>query len=101
MQKTRFEGTENHEPGVPAIAGPNDAPFFTLQWADPLQTADDDYDLFLLDPTLTTVLDASTDVQDGDDRPFEDIDSDGMDDTGNRLVVVTLPTYGAMAIFTS
>jgi subtilisin family serine protease len=43
----------------------------TLHWSDPLDTSDNDYDLFIMDNTLTTVLAASTDVQDGDDNPFE------------------------------
>jgi Subtilase family/Proprotein convertase P-domain len=43
----------------------------TLHWSDPLGASDNDYDFFILDNTLTTVLDASTTVQDGDDDPFE------------------------------
>ncbi len=66
-----------------------DAPvLFTLQWADPLDAAINDYDLFLLDPTLSTVIAASTNVQNGSQDPFEFIDSQARDDTGNRLVVV-------------
>jgi hypothetical protein len=42
-----------------------------LWWSDPLGASDNDYDLFIMDPTLTTVLDASTIVQDGDDDPYE------------------------------
>ncbi len=66
----------------------NDAPFFTLQWSDPLLASGNDYDLFLLDPAMANVLDASTDIQDGNDDPFEDINSVGFDDTGTHLVVV-------------
>lgn len=67
----------------------NDSPFlFTLQWADPLDGSNNDYDLFLLDPTLTMVLAASTNVQNGTQDPFEFIDSQASDDTNNRLVVV-------------
>jgi len=67
----------------------NDSPsLFTLQWADPLDGSNNDYDLFLLDPTLTTVLAASTNVQNGTQDPFEFIDSQANDDTNNRLVVV-------------
>ncbi len=66
-----------------------DSPFlFTLQWSDPLNASANDYDLFLLDPTLTTVIAASTNVQNGTQDPFEFIDSTARDDTGNRLVVV-------------
>jgi hypothetical protein len=43
----------------------------TLHWSDPLGASDNDYDFFIMDNTLTTVLDASTEVQDGDDDPFE------------------------------
>jgi subtilisin-like proprotein convertase family protein len=43
----------------------------TLHWSDPLDASDNDYDLFVMDNTLTTVLSASTTVQDGDDIPFE------------------------------
>ncbi len=66
-----------------------DSPFFfTLQWANPLGAAADDYDLFLLDPTLSTVLDFSANTQDGSQDPLEFIDTLADDDTGNRLVVV-------------
>jgi subtilisin-like proprotein convertase family protein len=43
----------------------------TLHWSDPLGASDNDYDFFIMDSTLTTVLDASTTTQDGDDDPFE------------------------------
>ena len=65
----------------------NDARFFTLQWSDPLNTSGNDYDLFLLDAGLTMVVAGSTDIQDGDDDPFEDIDSQGINDSGRRLVI--------------
>jgi subtilisin-like proprotein convertase family protein len=42
-----------------------------LFWSDPAGGSGNDYDLYILNNTLTTVLDASTDVQDGDDDPFE------------------------------
>ncbi|NJL29886.1 MAG: S8 family serine peptidase [Thermoanaerobaculia bacterium] len=65
----------------------NDAPFFTLWWSNPLGGANDDYDLFLLDNTLTNVVAFSANVQDGDDDPLEAINSVGIDHTGNRLVI--------------
>lgn len=65
----------------------NDAPFFTLWWSDPLGAAANDYDLFLLDDALANVVAFSTQVQDGDDDPFEIINSVGIDHGGNRLVV--------------
>ena len=42
-----------------------------LWWSDPLGASSNDYDLFIMDNTLSVVLDASTGVQDGDDDPFE------------------------------
>lgn len=42
-----------------------------LFWSDPLGASTNDYDLFIMDSTLTTVIAASTDVQDGDDDPIE------------------------------
>ncbi|MEM9555556.1 MAG: S8 family serine peptidase [Acidobacteriota bacterium] len=66
-----------------------DTPFFiTLQWANPQDAASDDYDLYLLDSTLSNVLAASTTTQDGTQDPFEILDSTASDDAGNKLVVV-------------
>jgi hypothetical protein len=62
--------------------------FFTLHWSDAIGASGNDYDLYLLNSTLTTVLDASTDTQDGDDRPYEEIDTTAFDDTGNVLVIL-------------
>lgn len=42
-----------------------------LFWADPLGGSGNDYDLFVLNPTGTSVVDASTDIQDGNDDPVE------------------------------
>jgi hypothetical protein len=59
---------------------------YSLHWADPLQGSGNDYDLFLTNSAGTAVLAASTDVQDGDDDPFEAVGrSNG--DTGRRLLV--------------
>jgi hypothetical protein len=66
-----------------------DSPFvFTLHWSDPKGESGNDYDLYLVDPDVTTILAASTNSQDGNDDPFEIIGSDPVDDTGNRLIVV-------------
>jgi len=45
-----------------------------LQWSDPFGGSGNDYDLFVLNSTLTTVLGFSTDVQDGTQDPIEEID---------------------------
>ncbi|HEY0782126.1 MAG TPA: S8 family serine peptidase, partial [Thermoanaerobaculia bacterium] len=56
----------------------------TLQWADPLGAAVDDYDLYLLDSTGTTVVDASTTVQDGTQDPLEEV---GRQKYGERILI--------------
>lgn len=66
----------------------NDAPLFTLQWADPFGASGNDYDFFLLDAALSNVLASSTNTQNGNDFPIEFILSGGIDHSGNRLVVV-------------
>jgi subtilisin-like proprotein convertase family protein len=43
----------------------------TLHWSDPLGASGNDYDFFILNNTLTTVIDAGVELQDGDDDPFE------------------------------
>jgi subtilisin-like proprotein convertase family protein len=57
-----------------------------LFWADPFGGSANDYDLYILNSTLTTVLDASTDVQDGDDDPIETTFPGAF--AGERVVVV-------------
>lgn len=59
-----------------------------LHWSDPLDTAADDYDIYDMDGGLTTIFDASTDVQDGaggDDQPIEFIG--GGTFGGERLLI--------------
>lgn len=66
----------------------------SLFWSDPLGGAGNDYDLYVLSPDLAHVLDASTDVQNGDDDPFELTGPSQLDD---RIVVVA--NAGAAARF--
>ena len=56
-----------------------------LYWSDRLGESGNDYDLFILNATLSAVVDASTDVQDGDDDPFEIVDGPF---AGERVVVL-------------
>ncbi len=42
-----------------------------LFWSDPLGGSANDYDLYILDAGLTVVVNAATNVQDGDDDPVE------------------------------
>jgi subtilisin family serine protease len=43
----------------------------TLHWADPLGGSSNDYDLYLIDATGTSIVAVSNDFQDGDDDPIE------------------------------
>ena len=56
-----------------------------LFWDDPLGAATDDYDLFILDPTGTTVVGSSTNVQNGTQDPYENAASQ---DNNDQLVIV-------------
>jgi Subtilase family len=42
-----------------------------LFWSDPLGGSNNDYDLYILDAGLTTVVNAATNIQNGDDDPVE------------------------------
>jgi len=42
-----------------------------LFWSDPLGGSGNDYDLYILDAGLTTVVNAATNIQDGNDDPVE------------------------------
>lgn len=52
-----------------------DAGALILTWADPLGESVNDYDLFVLNSNFTRVMAASTDMQDGEADPFEEIDA--------------------------
>ncbi|MYD97727.1 MAG: hypothetical protein F4X98_10120 [Gammaproteobacteria bacterium] len=60
---------------------------YLLKWADPLGASANDHDLYLLDESLTTVIHASTNVQDGEQDPVEGFNG-FPDDVGKHLVVV-------------
>jgi hypothetical protein len=61
----------------------------TLQWSDPSGASNNDYDLFLLNSTATTVIASSINFQTGTQDPFEFIDVSSFIAT-NDLLVVTL-----------
>ena len=61
---------------------------FLLQWSDPQGLSANDYDLFLLDSTLSVVVSSSTNTQSGSHNPYELIDSRVVNDAGHYLVVV-------------
>jgi subtilisin family serine protease len=88
---TTLQGSPAHDFGGGAIGNVVswDSPFFfVLQWSDPEGGSANDYDLFLLDSTLSSVVASSTDEQNGNDDPLELIDSRIVNDTGRNLVVV-------------
>lgn len=60
----------------------------TLKWADPLGASSNDYDLFRLDSTGSSVLSWSTNFQTGTQDPYEFVSSGGAGRSGDRLVVV-------------
>ncbi len=63
------------------------ADFHLLKWADPLGASANDYDLYLLDESVTNLVRASTSVQDGEQDPLEGFP--GFDhDVDRHLVVV-------------
>jgi hypothetical protein len=57
----------------------------SLWWADPLGGSANDYDLFLLDPTGTTIVASSTGTQNGTQNPYESV---GGVTNGCRIVIV-------------
>ncbi len=63
------------------------AEHYRLKWADPLGVSANDYDLYLLDKSLTEVVRASTNVQDGEQDPLEGF-SGSDEDVDKHLVVV-------------
>lgn len=65
-----------------------------LFWSDPLGGSSNDYDLFVLDSTGTSVLRSSTNFQTGSQDPYEAVSTLNI---GERIVIVKKP--GAAARF--
>ena len=60
-----------------------DPPFrFGLKWSDPLGASSNDYDLYMLNAALNTVIASSTNTQNGTQDPIELIGSNGVNDVG-------------------
>jgi len=74
-----FGGGQNSDQ-LTANSGP-----ISLKWSDPLGASANDYDLFVLNSTLTTVVAASLNSQTGAQDPFEIVNSQT---SGNRVVIV-------------
>ena len=66
-----------------------------LFWADPLGGSNNDYDLFVLNSTGTTIVDASLDLQDGTQDPVEAVNPHPAGD----LLLVYKPTAAADVFF--
>ncbi len=69
-----------------------------LHWADPLTFSGNDYDIYVMNGALTSILDASADVQDGaggDDEPIEYVG--GGTFTNERLVIAKFADDGTSA----
>lgn len=67
------------------ITGSTD--FINLSWSDSLGSSANDYDFYILNSAGTSIIDASTDVQDGNDNPYEEVFST-VYSAGARVVVV-------------
>ena len=73
---------------------------FDLWWADPLGGSSNDYDLYILDPTGTSVLASSTNGQSGSQDPQEHATYDaGTSPGANNLRLVVLQKSGAAGRF--
>jgi len=59
----------------------------SLQWSDPQGGSSNDYDLYMLDSTGSTIIASSTSFQTGTQDPFEIIGVTGTD-VGNILIIV-------------
>ncbi|MGE0882269.1 MAG: S8 family serine peptidase [Blastocatellales bacterium] len=62
-----------------------------LKWSDPLNGSNNDYDLFILNAALTTVIASSTNSQTGSQDPLESISNNTMTPVfaaGNRIVIL-------------
>jgi uncharacterized protein (TIGR03437 family) len=71
---------------------------YELKWSDPLTASSNDYDLFILDSTMTTVLGSSTNIQNGTQTPEEHINVNSGWPTGARIVDVKHPAAQIRAI---
>jgi len=73
---------------VPAPQSTAFTGWYELKWSDPLGASNNDYDLFILDSNLTTVLASSTNVQNGWQNPEEYIPASTRIPSGSRIVIV-------------
>ncbi len=62
--------------------------YYAIQWSDPYGGASDDYDLYILDPTGTTVEAFSNNTQSGSQPPYESIKDSAGIVAGSQIVIV-------------
>ncbi|MEP6917266.1 MAG: S8 family serine peptidase, partial [Acidobacteriota bacterium] len=84
-----FTGAQDFDTLTLAGSGP-----ISLQWSDPLGASANDYDIFRLNTAGTTVAASSTNIQDGNDDPYEQMSNS----TASPRIVVVKKT-GAAARF--
>ncbi|HEU4391287.1 MAG TPA: S8 family serine peptidase, partial [Blastocatellia bacterium] len=71
----------------PITAAPMNPSPANLFWSDPLGGSANDYDLFVLNASGTSVVASSTNIQTGTQDPFEQVTGLAMA-TGNRIVIL-------------
>jgi uncharacterized protein (TIGR03437 family) len=71
---------------------------YELKWSDPLGGSSNDYDLFILDAGLNTVLGSSTRIQSGSQNPEEYINPSSNITAGSRIVIVKHPSAAVRAL---
>jgi uncharacterized protein (TIGR03437 family) len=71
---------------------------YELKWSDPLGGSSNDYDLFILNPGMTTVLGSSTNVQNGSQDPEEHINADNSFPAGAQIVILKHPSAAVRAL---
>src|SRR6185295_18238504 len=90
-----FNGANNNQ-----LLGESLAGYYQLDWSDPLGHSTNDYDLFILNASLTAVVASSTNIQSGGQDPHEAIiDDPGAVKSGNRIVVVKHSTAAPRALY--
>ena len=67
----------------------SDVGCYTLFWSDPLGRSNNDYDLYLLDPSGTTIVGESSGFQNGTQNPFEGFCLAPGDDVTNYSLMVS------------
>lgn len=85
--------------GTPTLADAvvaGGSPCYTLFWSDPLGASNNDYDIFIFNSTLTTLLDFSTNSQTGTQDPFEI--AAGGTFAGDRVVIFKTTSAATRAL---